>query len=220
MAITAGKLAELHPKPFHMAAAASRPSIRRHGLLGTPALPDRFEVRGCERKKIASRHRPKSVTLCHPKHGVAVIRNQKPMGDVASRKALPDDMKPGGWSKILNSMVFFWPTGKGLMGVLGAYKGERHTVLVVRTRSLFEAREDGAFLSPINSGNTRRKPAHRGRNTFYRIGEEPIEPGRKGKAAELAVKRSVPDLRRHVIRVEERGADGCRRTIRRNPARP
>ena len=219
MAITAEKLAELRPKLFHMA-AASRLSIRRHGPLGTSALPDRFEARGCERKKIASRHRPKSVTLCHPKHGVAVIRDQKPMGDVAPRKAFPDDMKPGDWYKILNSMVFFWPTGKGLMGVLSAYKGERHMVLVVRTRNLLEAREDGAFLSPINSGNTRRKPAHRGRNTFYRIGEEPVEPGRKGKAAEPAVKHPVPDLRCHVTRVEERGADGCRRAIRRNPTRP
>ena len=142
------------------------------------------------------------------------------MSDVAPRKALPDDMKPGDWSKILNSMVFFWPTGKGLKGVLGAYKGERHTILVVRTRNLLEAREDGAFLSPINSGNTRRKPAHRGRNTLYRIGEEPIKPGRKGKVAELAVKHSVPDLRCRVIRVEKRGADRCRRTIRQNPARP
>ncbi len=219
MAVTAEKLAELHPKLFHMA-AASRPSIRRHGLLGTSTLPDRFEVRGCERKKIASRHRPKPVTLCHPKHGVAAIRDQKPVSDVASRKALPDDMKPGDWSKILNSMVFFWPTGKGLKSVLGAYKGERHMVLVVRTRNLLEAREDGAFPSPIDSGNTRRKPAHRGWNTFYRIGEEPIEPGRKGNVAELAVKHSAPDLRCHVTRVEERGADGCRRTIRRNPGRP
>lgn len=219
MAITAEKLAELHPKPFHMA-TASWPSIRRHELLGASALPDRFEVRGCERKKIASRHRSKSVTLCHPKHGVAVIRDQKPVSGVAPRKALPDDMKPGDWYKILNSMVFFWPTGKGPKGVLGAYKGERHTILVVRTRNLLEAREDGAFLSPIDSGNTRRKPAHRGRNTFYRIGEEPIEPGRKGNVAELAGKHSVPDPRCRVIRVEERGADGCRRTIRRNPTRP
>lgn len=142
------------------------------------------------------------------------------MGDVAPRKALPDDMKPGDWSKILNSMVFFWPTGKELKGMLGAYKSERHTILVVRTRSLFEAREDGAFLSPIDSGSTRRKPAHRGRNTLYRIGEEPIEPGWKGKVAELTVKHSAPDLRCRVIRVEKRGADGCHRAIRQNPARP
>ena len=216
MAITAERLAKRRPKLFHMAAAESWPSIRRHGLLGTSALLDLFDVGECKRERLERCHRPESVTICHPKHGRAVIRDQKPMSDKALCKALPPDMRPGDWYKILNAMVFFWLDECRLEGMLKAYKTTSHIVLIVSTKSLLEKHKNCVFLSPINSGYTRRKPACRDRDTFYRIGDNPSESCRKGPPVELAVEGSVPDICRHVICVEKRGADGRRETIWRN----
>jgi hypothetical protein len=77
-----------------MAQLGSWPSIRKYGLLSTTALLDLFESRGDERFLIESCHRPESIPIVHPKHGRAVIRDQKPMSDQSVRKALVGRLKP------------------------------------------------------------------------------------------------------------------------------
>jgi hypothetical protein len=69
------------PTLYHMAERGSWPSIRRHGLLSTTALLDRFEISGRERTSIEARRRSASITLSRPALGSAVVRDQLPMDD-------------------------------------------------------------------------------------------------------------------------------------------
>src|SRR5260370_23479191 len=79
MGVTPAELAEHYPRLYHMAEAGSWASIQRHGLLGTGALLDLFEVTAEKRRPILTQQRTQDVTITHPEHGRAVIRDQKPL---------------------------------------------------------------------------------------------------------------------------------------------
>ena len=53
--------------------------VKRHGLRSTSSLLDLFEISGKERAVIETLMRRDSVTITHPVHGQAVIRDQKPI---------------------------------------------------------------------------------------------------------------------------------------------
>ena len=204
------ELAERYPRLFHMTAAGSWPSIARHGLLGTSALLDLFRVPEEVRLQLETRHRPESVPICG---GRAVVRDQKPMSDAGLYKCLCDGLTPREWYRMLNSKVFFWVTRERLEKMLNAraYKKKWHTVLVVDTESLLADYLERVTLSHINSGATLFKPTPRGRNTFLPPDKYPFQRRRKERGAsdaiaELAVDHSVPDIRKHVLLVEERKA--------------
>src|SRR5258707_5561077 len=108
------------PRLYHMAQLGSWPSIVKYGLLSTTALLDLFESRGDERFRIESCHRPESIPILHPKHGCAVIRDQKPMSDRSVRKALVGTLEPTDWYRELNSRVFFWLTEERLNTLLNS----------------------------------------------------------------------------------------------------
>lgn len=216
MGVTAEELAERYPRLFHMAAPGSWPMIERHGLRSTSALLDLFRISGEERERIESRHRPTSIRICRADLGRAVVRDQKPMrpGDLAANTGcgtpvLRDELTPREWYETLNAKVFFWPTGDRLERMLKAYKDKLNTVLIVDTARLLAAHFDRVSLSPINSGNTKRSLQSRGRDTFLPPRKYPLQRWRaKGRraVAELAVTYSVPDVREHVVMVEERRA--------------
>ena len=84
--IAVDELCERFPRLYHMAQLGSWPSIQEHGLLSTTALLDLFELRGDERFRIESCHRPESIPIDNSKYGRAVIRDQKPMSDRSVRK--------------------------------------------------------------------------------------------------------------------------------------
>jgi hypothetical protein len=198
------------PKLYHMAEANSWPSIRKHGLLSTTALLDLFEINGQLRRSLESQHRPQSVEIRHPKHGVAVIRDQKPMREAALRQCLLG-MKPEQWYRTLNRHVFFWVTSERLAGLLTAraYRGRIHTVICVDTALLFDANAQSVRLSPINSGSTIYNPQPRGADTFQSLDHYPFDERRKRRGlanavAELAVVYSLPDIAKIVLRVDHR----------------
>ncbi|AUX45904.1 hypothetical protein SOCE26_074040 [Sorangium cellulosum] len=208
MGVTRETLAMLYPRLYHMAEAGSWPGIMRHGLLSTSALLDLFEFHGPKRDAIESAHRPKSLTITHPVHGRAVIRDQKPMSDKALLRALGGSLSPTEWYRLLNGMVFFWLTEKRLKRLLEAveYRDKGQTVLTIDTARLLERHEHRVRLSPMNSGNTRPYPHPRGRDTFLPLSEYPFESRRKRglePAVELTVEYSVPDIRDVVLHVEE-----------------
>ena len=64
-----------YPQMYHMAELGSWPSIRKRGLLSTSALLDLFEWPRKDRVAIETRRRSEPVTLTHPAHGMAVIRD-------------------------------------------------------------------------------------------------------------------------------------------------
>jgi len=193
------RLISRYPTLYHMAEDGSWESIRRHGLLSTSALLDRFEVEGEERLALESARRPEIVRVEHPEHGVAFIRDNKPMQEKALEKCLLG-MTPREWYEHLNRRVFFWVERKRLLKLLGAraYRDRPHLVLEVDTAGLLERHVERVSLSPINSGATfALGPAPRGPETFRGIADHPDrEP-----IVELSVDYSVPDIADFTLRV-------------------
>ncbi|WP_257461544.1 DUF7002 family protein [Archangium lipolyticum] len=210
--VSAQEFARRFPRLFHMAEAGSWPSIQRHGLLSTSALLDLFEVGGPEREALEARHRPESITLHHPVHGSAIVRDQKPMSDKGLEQSLRGGLSPTAWYRLLNARVFFWVSEERLTTLLDAraYRGKRQTVLTVDTARLLARHEARVLLSPINSGATIMKPQPRGPDTFLPLGAYPFAAWDKKRkprdpVVELTVTHSVPDIRELVLRVEEIG---------------
>jgi hypothetical protein len=146
---------------YHLADPANWPSIRRHGLLSTERLLDLAKVSKKERDAILFQHRPESVVLAN---GV-VIRDQKPMPPLLLARALPKDVSPSDWYRFLNRFVFLWSNRERVERHLGAC-GRPQILLTFDATQLLAQLGDKIFLSPINSGNARRRPAPRSIQTF------------------------------------------------------
>lgn len=213
MGVSHERIVELHPRLYHMAAAGSWPSIQRHGLLSTSALLDLFEVTGDQRVRLEARHRPEIVKLSHPAHGMAELRDQKPMSDSGLVRALRDGLTPEDWYRTLNRRTFFWTTQQRLQRLLGGreYREVPQTVLVVDTKQLLERHGARVELSPYNSGSTKPNPFPRGRDCFlppeqFAFEEWTQKRSRKAVIVELTVVHSVPDLAEMVVEVYETGS--------------
>lgn len=211
--VTPELLSARFPALYHMAYKNSWPSIQRHGLLSTKALCDLFDVDPVQRTALELHHRPESVPIYHPDHGMAVIRDQKPLTEAGLQRALLDDLEPEDWFKLLNGKVFFWLTRRRLEAMLGAraYRDDRHAVLVVDTAKLLARHGERVSLSAINSGCTKPFPQPRGLDTFQGLEDYPFQEwdqkrGGKDPVVEVAVDYSVPDVREITLVVEEAGA--------------
>ena len=191
-----------------MAESGSWPSIRKHGLLSTSALLDLFEKKGQERFEIESKWRPESVEISHPIYGSAVIRDQKPLRDIALHRLL-DGMSVREYYELLNGKTFFWVRRERLETLLNAkaYRDRSHTILTVDTKALVKKHQKSISLSHINSGAIICGNHRRGTGTFKRIMDYPFDEMKKKKGdeaiVELAVDYAVNDISELVIRVEE-----------------
>jgi hypothetical protein len=187
-------------------------------------LLDLFEVPMAKRKQIESSHRPECVTIAHPVHGTAVIRDQKPMREPTLMGCL-EGLKPSQWYELLNRRTFFWLTPERLATLLNAraYRNRVHCVITVDTQALLDRHAARITLSPINSGSTLYNPPARGKNTFHSIGDYPYDErrrtrGKLGAVAELVVDYSVPDIREVATLVEHRKAEKLLERIWSRPA--
>jgi len=207
--MTIEELTKHFPVLYHMAEDGSWESIQRHGLLSTSALLDLFEYCGEAREAIEARRRPTSITITHPIHGTAVIRDQAPISDTILKRCLTD-MQPTAWYRLLNSRVYFWLGTRRLDALLNArlYRGRTHTVLTLDTEALVNRYGNDIVLSRINSGATHRGGSPRGSQTFRRLPDYPFSAGRRTKlsiqesVAELAVDHGIQDVSVYVTRVE------------------
>lgn len=204
------ELIETYPRLYHMAEAGSWQGIRRHGLLSTTALLDLFEVDGDLRASLESARRPGSVTITHPVHGTALVRDQIPLREGPLEQCLVG-MTPVEWYRELNRKVFFWVDEHRVSGLLRgrAYRGRAHDVLTLDTESLVSAYEDQITLAPINTGSTIYNPRPRGIGTFLSIADYPFDDWRRRRSrrtavAELAIDYGVSDIAAHTLRVESR----------------
>lgn len=221
MGISSTALASRFPLLYHMAEDGSWPSIEKHGLLSTSALLDLFNISGTRRACIEAAHRRESVQIQNHLHGVAIIRDQKPMSDRGLSRCLQDHLSPVQWYKILNEKVFFWLTRPRLYKLLNAkfYRNKRHCLLTIDTGKLLERHASRVLLSSMNSGCTKPYPHPRGRDTFLSLDNYPYEHWnrkRRGKdpIVELTVHYSVPDIKDLVIRVEEWDGQSVSRILR------
>jgi hypothetical protein len=152
---------------YHLAEADNLDSILEHGLMSTERLLDMARISGPEQTALLRSHRPDHVRLSE---GV-VIRDQRPMPPAALARALDDGLEPSDWYALLNGFVFFWP-GRERMDRQRRACGDRpQVVLTFDGPALLDRFGAEAFVSPINSGNARRKTARRGRDTLvpYRV---------------------------------------------------
>ncbi len=147
---------------YHLAEASNLPSILLHGLLSTERLLALAGVADEERAEIIRRHRPDCVTLVN---GV-VIRDQKPMPPKLLASVLADGLQPSEWYARLNQFVFLWPSRERLERQKRAYYPRPQVVLVFDAEFVLSDVGDRALVSPINSGNARRRAARRGPGTL------------------------------------------------------
>ena len=147
---------------YHLAEPANLASIRRHGLLSTERLLDLAKVPENEREAILFQHRPESVVLAN---GV-IIRDQKPMPPQLLARALPKDVSPSEWYRFLNRFVFLWSNRERVERHLRAFGARPQILLAFDASQLLEQLGDRIYLSPINSGNARRRPAPRSTQIF------------------------------------------------------
>lgn len=190
-----------------MASHGSWPMIRKHGLLSSCKLAELFELPEPRRTELLSTQRKQSETICHPKHGTAILRDQKPLSAKNLARCLRD-CDPAGWYRILNERVFFWLDRERLITLMSAaeYADKPHTVLEIDSAGIVGRYADQIELAHMNTGNTRPFPHPRGRETFRRMKDYDYEHRRKlanyASVVELTVIGGVADIQRFVSKVE------------------
>jgi hypothetical protein len=200
MPVTLEKIAELHPRLYHMAQSGSWPSICANGLLSTTALLDLYGVSGTERQAIEGRHRRRGVELVNGGEETAWIRDQGPMSDKKLASCLTDGLTTEQWYRMLNGRVFFWLVEARLKTLMSAYAGRQHLILEVDTAELLARHGERVFLAPMNTGCTRPMAFPRGANTFLAPSDYPFAENCKKKRGarkaivELTVLYAVPDI--------------------------
>ena len=194
-----------YPTLWHLADAAAWPSIQRNGLLSTSEIVNRWGVPQSEVHDLLARRRPEPVVLDHPDHGKAVLRDQHPLSEERLAPALTDGMTVEGWLRMLNGFVFLFPSEAGLRTLYAAYARGPAVVLKVRTRTLVKQHGARVRLAGINTGNTMRRPAPRGTDTFLPIRRYDHS---KRKVQEVVVMEAVTDLADHLMSVQRWLPDG------------
>ena len=205
--MTPEELIANYPRLYHMAMGGSWPRIKALGLLSTQALVDLFDVQDPLRSSLLTQRRPDSVRITHPKHGEAVVRDQKPLIESKLRTALGGRATLAQWYQILNERVFFWLTEKRLriLANAGPYKAGPNDVITFDAARIVADYTDSIHLSHMNTGNTRPFAHPRGPDTFKAIAEYPFRDRRsRGSDAvvELTILRGLADVTRYVVRVD------------------
>lgn len=147
---------------YHWAEPSNLASIRRHGLLSTERLVAFSNLPNPKRKKILSQHRPNQLLL---PSGV-IIRDQTPMPPDLLAKSLPKGISTSDWYRFLNRFVFLWADRERAERHRRAFGGRSQALLVFDAVLLLAECKDQVWLSPINSGNARRRPAPRSWRLF------------------------------------------------------
>jgi hypothetical protein len=196
---------------YHLADAANWPSIRQHGLMSARRLIDLHQPQD---SGAARRHRPTNRSLAE---GV-LIRDQKPMPPKALARCLRNGLEPEDWYELLNSKVFFWMDPRRLNRQRLACKDSPQIVLVLDATRLLLNYCSSAAVTPINTGNARRRAAFRNVSTFVAYQrwrtdgwEAEVIPGahrrdRNHRPVELAIPDAVPDVIDYLVAVVPLGA--------------
>lgn len=198
---------KLPDRIYHLAEASNWPSIRCHGLLSASRLIKATELTKTDRDRLERGQRLTHTELS----GGVQIRDQRPMSPAALKRCLCD-MEPADWYALINARVFFWLDVDRLNRQKAACEPRPQVVMAVNTAALVAAYEKRVAVTPINTGNARRKPARRGVATFVPLAEW-VRSGWASEAAalgipsrkeshqpvELTVTDAVPDIMRFVV---------------------
>lgn len=196
-----------------MASFGSWPSITKHGLLSTESLVDLFEVPEPRRTELLTTQRRTSVEITHPKHGKAVLRDQKPLSAKNLERCLKGCTAEE-WYRALNERIFFWLDRERLYTLMSAseYVGTKHTVLRIDSASLVSSYAGRIMLAHMNTGNTRPYPHPRSPATFQSMHDYPYAERRRlsdySAVVELTVMGGVTDVKDFVTGVEHASITG------------
>src|SRR5437016_7559911 len=200
----------VRPFVYHLAEAENWPSIQQHGLLSTRTLLDRIGMHGSSRAAVEREHRPNRTIL---PTGL-VVRDQKPMPPAALERCLVG-LTASQWYELLNSKVFLWFDPERLNRQRRACSRFPQVVLRIASDRLLRRYAAHTALTPINTGNARRKAARRGTATFvpYSVWADSAwlseaqalctsPRPRSHQPVELTVTDSVPDVMDFVVSVQ------------------
>jgi hypothetical protein len=199
----------IQPFVYHLAAAENWPSIQQHGLLSTSALLDLIRMEGTSRTAVEQGYRRDRVVL---PTGL-VIRDQRPMPPPALERCLVG-VTVSQWYELLNRKVFFWFDPERLNRQRAACRNIPQVVMKIASEHVLHRYAAQTALTPINTGNARRRPAQRGAATFVpysvwaesgwmseakALGTRPRAHGHP--PVELTVTHSVPDVMDFVVSI-------------------
>lgn len=204
----------LPDRVYHLADAANWPLIARDGLLCASRLMKASGLADSDRNRLERFQRPEHVELPNK----VQIRDQRPLPASALQKCLVG-MSPSQWYAAIkyaaiNARVFFWLHPERLNRQRAACEPRPQVVLTVDTQTLVKAHAPRIAVTPINTGNARRRPARRGRASFVPLAEW-LSSSWAGEAAalgipmrktshrpvELTVLDAVPDIVHFVVNV-------------------
>lgn len=196
---------------YHMAEAANWPAIQRDGLHSASTLLDLAGINGEDREQLEKRQR---LTHTELPNGVQ-LRDQRPMPPAALATCLIGTV-PSAWYALINARVFFWLDPARLNRQRAACGSRSQVVLTVDARRLVAAYAEKITVTPINTGNARRRPARRGAATFVPYAAwaasawaseaaslgTPVRPS-SHSPVELTVAGSIPDIMQFVVGVQQ-----------------
>ncbi|GHO93701.1 hypothetical protein KSF_037490 [Reticulibacter mediterranei] len=196
---------------YHMAEAANWPVIQRNGLHSTSALLDLADICGEDRERLEKQQRLTHTELLN---GVQ-LRDQRPMPPTALANCLIG-LTPSEWYALINARVFFWLDPARLNRHRAACEPRPQVVLTVDASKLVAAYAEKIAVTPINTGNARRRPARRGAATFVPYAAwitsawtseaaslgTPVRPS-SHHPVELTVTGSIPDIMQFVVEVQQ-----------------
>jgi hypothetical protein len=125
-------------------------------------------------------------------------------------------ISPAEWYALINTHVFFWLDPARLNRQRAACEPRPQVVLTVDAGGLLTAYSERIALTPINTGNARRRPASRGTATFVPYAawvrsawaSEAASLGTSVRSqshppVELTLRGSIPDIMQFVVDVQQ-----------------
>lgn len=177
--MTPDRLWRLRPELHHVAAGGAWRAIVAHGLLSTTALLDRHGLAGAERERLERCRRPGAHALHHPDHGLAVLRDQRPLNETALARQLTDGWTTADWRAQLNRLAFLFPTRTAALRFAHVYRDQDNDLLTFATRELLQQAAEDVRVCALNSGApTARAPTRRGPETFRSLAAFDLVPSR------------------------------------------
>ncbi len=196
---------------YHMAEAANWPAIQRDGLHSASTLLNIAGIIGQDREELEKNQR---LTHTELPNGVQ-LRDQRPMPPTALATCL-NGISPSEWYALINAHIFFWLDPARLNRQRAACDPRPQVVLTVDAGKLVAAYAERVALTPINTGNARRRPAKRGAATFVPYAAWVTSAWASEAASlgisvrppshppvELTVAGSIPNIMQFVVRVQK-----------------
>ncbi len=154
------------PQLVHLTMRSNVPGINAGGLIRAAEIARRA---GIDPRELRLRKERTEIRL----EGRTIrLNHQRPLiAGAAQAESFLDGHSLESWADVLNSRLFFWPTGGGA-SFADSLKAEDDIVQVrLDSRRFFDAFAPAIDLSPINSGSATRRASARGDWLFVPVGK-------------------------------------------------